>query len=120
MDLKLTYSGLLPACQGEDKDSDEKQKIRMHFSRQLAKKFEQMPTLVQWSQRDPRAKTTRFNQSLTNATLPRAPSAGGPGIRFACRALLGDAQREIPRRPCGDRHDARLGRGSKSRWPSPP
>lgn len=50
MELLLTYSGPLPACQGEEKHTDQKHLIRQHFSRQLKKKFEQLPTLIHWSQ----------------------------------------------------------------------
>jgi hypothetical protein len=49
MELTLTYSGPLPACQDADKHTEQKQKIRLAFSRQLEKKFTTEPTLMQWS-----------------------------------------------------------------------
>jgi hypothetical protein len=49
VELMLTYHGPLPACQNEEKHSDQKQRIRIVFSQQLQKKFEQLPTLIHWS-----------------------------------------------------------------------
>ncbi len=50
MEIMLTYHGPLPACQDEQKHTDQKQIIRWHFSQQLANKFQREPTLVQWAQ----------------------------------------------------------------------
>jgi hypothetical protein len=55
VNITLTYSGLLPACQGEEKHTDQKHIIRMAFNQQLKRKFELEPTLIQWSREISRA-----------------------------------------------------------------
>lgn len=49
MEITLTYGGPLPACQGEDKHTEQKHHIRTVFSRQLEQKFKREPTLIQWT-----------------------------------------------------------------------
>jgi hypothetical protein len=50
LQITLTYSGPVPACQGPDKHTEQKHKIRMCFSKQLEHKFSHMPTLMHWGE----------------------------------------------------------------------